>query len=177
MNTDSLVEPEYLFNRLLSGIRAEKLDPLGARKWTGAVKRTLRAMAREIDPNITVYPNDDSSEFLLDLIWLKAARPKVDSNGKIILAVECEWGGVEAAWYDFSKLLYVRSPRKLLVCCLSPKALGVATRQFETDLRDVGGVEPHEKYIIANFGNECAEYRWCDASQPIAFRNGPQEQW
>jgi hypothetical protein len=134
-------------------------------------------MAREIDPEMTVYPNDDSSEFLLDLIWLKAARPELDSNGKIILAVECEWGGADAAWYDFSKLLYVKSPRKLLVCCLSPKALTAATRQFETDLGDVGGVEPHEKYIVVNLGSESPEYRWCDASQPITFRSGPPAQW
>jgi hypothetical protein len=128
-------------------------------------------------PRDLVYPNDDSSEFLLDLIWLKAARPKDDSNGKIVLAVECEWGGAEAAWYDFSKLLYVKSPRKLLVCCLSPKALDAAARSFERDLGDVGGVEPHEKYVLVNFGNEYAEYRWCDASQPITFQSGPQTRW
>ena len=76
MNTDALVEPEYLFSRLLSGIRAERLDPLGARNGRVQFKRTLRAMAHEIDPDVAVYPNDDSSEFLLDLIWLKAATTK-----------------------------------------------------------------------------------------------------
>ena len=115
-----IIEPEHLFHKLLDAIRGEGLDPLGARKWTRAVKNSLRAMARDIDPEIDCCPNETTGEFLLDFIWFKRARSQDPfANGQILLAVECEWGGPNAAWEDFSKLLYIKSPRKLLICSLT----------------------------------------------------------
>lgn len=89
--TDGIVEPDQLYRRLLDGILKEQIPPSGAGVWTRAVKKTLRIIAHEADPLIVVYPNDSGGEFLLDLIWLKPARDDADANGKILLAVECEW--------------------------------------------------------------------------------------
>jgi len=109
---------------------------------------------------------------LLDLIWLSPARGDKDANGRIVLGVECEWGGPDAVWFDFSKLLYIRAARKLLICCLAPKTLQSSIRQFEKDIIDAGGLESQEKYIVINFGDQQAEYWWCELPEPVKFRKG-----
>jgi len=166
-----IVEPDKLFRRLVDGIVQEHLRPV-ASLWTGAVKRVLRTIAHEIDPLIVVYPNNACGGLLLDLIWLKPARDDADGNGKILLAVECEWGGSDAVWFDFSKLLYVRASLKSMVCDLSPKALEKAIHQFEQDIVDTGGLESYEKYVVINFGVEIAEYWWCEPLEPLRFQQG-----
>jgi hypothetical protein len=174
-----IVEPDQLFNRLFDGLAQEHLPRVGAKRWTAAVRKTLKQFARELDRNIVVYySNDSSSEFLVDLMWLKPARDDPDANGKILLAVECEWSSSpDNVWYDFSKLLYVRAPRKLLICCLSPKALKEALQQYAQEIVDAGGLESHEKYIVINFGNQRVEYWWCEPSEPVRFQKGSSRQY
>jgi hypothetical protein len=173
-----IVEPDHLFARLFDGLAKEQLPPLGGSLWTGAVRKALTQFATEIDPHIVVcYSNDNGPEFLLDLIWLKPARDDPDANGMILLAVECEWScRPDDVWYDFSKRLYVRAPRKLLVCCLAPKALKTAVRQFEQDIAEVG-LELCEKYIVVNFGNQRVECWWCEPTEPIRFQKGSNRQY
>jgi hypothetical protein len=116
-DVQQIVEPDQLFNRLFDGVAQEHLPRIGASRWTAAVRKSLERFAKEIDRGIVVYYSKESShEFLLDLIWLKPARGDRDANGKILLAVECEWSNsLDKVWYNFSKLLYVRAPRKLLI--------------------------------------------------------------
>ena len=174
-----VVEPDHLFARLFQGLAEEQLPRYGGRRWTGAVRKTLKQFACEIDRNIVVsYSNNSGPEFLLDLIWLKPARDDPDANGRILLAVECEWSSrPDDVWYDFSKLLYVRAPRKLLICCLSPKALKEAIRQFTQDIIDAGGLESCEKYIVINFGNQRVECWWCEPPEPVKFQKGSNRQY
>ena len=174
-----ILEPDDLFGRLFDGLAQEQLPPLGGRRWTGAVRKTLERFAHEIDPNIVVYySNDNGPEFLLDVFWLKPARNDPDANGEILLAVECEWSdSSDNVWYDFSKLLYVRAPRKLLICCLSPKAIKEAIPQFTQDIVDAGGLESSEKYIVINFGNQHVEYWWCEPPEPVRFHQGSKRKY
>ncbi len=175
--TGGIVEPDELFGRMCDGVTKAHLPPTGGRLWTGAVKKTLRRFAREIDRGIDVYSSDRHDEFLLDVVWLKPARGDAGANGRILLAVESEWGGFDAVWYDFSKLLYVRAPRKVLISCLPPKTLKEAIRQFEQDIVDAGGMESHEKYIVINFGPQRVECWWCGPPSPVRFRKGPQREY
>lgn len=175
--TKGIVEPDQLFRRLFDGVK--HLPPTGGRLWTGAVKKTLRAFAQETDRAPVVYPDRGNPEFLLDVVWLKPAREDArEGNGRIVLAVESEWSSsFDEVWCDFSKLLYVKAPRKVLICDLSPKMIQEALRQFEQDIIDAGGLEAQEKYIVINFGNQYAECWSCGSPEPVRFQKGPRRRY
>ncbi|MCB9881126.1 MAG: hypothetical protein H6834_04990 [Planctomycetes bacterium] len=94
--------------------------------WTRFV---LEGMSSDLPEGVVAYPKyaEDGSrrgEFLVDLVWSVDAGPGQDPSqwknyAGLILALECEWGGTEEAfWEDFAKLVDVRAKYRVFVGAL-----------------------------------------------------------
>ena len=85
-------------------------DPSASGKsWTKAVKSRLERIGKASNLLTCCYSVGHEVEWLLDLLWID---PK---DGRIVLAVEAEWGESDQIEADFAKLLSIKAYRKLLL--------------------------------------------------------------
>jgi hypothetical protein len=104
------IDPKALATEVISAVRSQKSD--SSPDWTRAVKEVLRRCGEERDFAVhTALRGREKQhyEWLLDLLWCNR------TTGSVSLAVESEWGGEEDVLYDFSKLLVMKAPLKLMV--------------------------------------------------------------
>jgi hypothetical protein len=105
------IEPDVLARTLVHEL-AQAVQLQGSQAdWTGILKEILRNMGKKLNHVVSPDPEgEEPKQFLLDLLWWKN-KDVMD----IVLAVESEWGKREDVWFDFGKLMVVKSPLKLMV--------------------------------------------------------------
>jgi hypothetical protein len=111
----SAEQARNLANELVEFLKSEIRDTQHQDEWTQRNLRLLREFTRAIEAESypsakDASPGQKAKQFLWDFI---AYKPKKG----VLLAVETEHEDKEhSILYDFEKLLYVRSPVKLMMC-------------------------------------------------------------
>jgi hypothetical protein len=139
------IDPIMVADKLISNLR--KL-PDGRRIRTPAVQKVLRDLADKQD--YLVYPGDDGSGWLLDLIWLHR------ETGAIHLATESEWGNQDEVLCDFQKLLCVKSPLKIMVYWAKRSFVS----EFEKYMQDFDEHLEGENYVLIEFAPEPPDHAY-----------------
>jgi len=103
------IDPKTIATEIINAVRREKDSSPG---WTRAVKEALWRCGEE--RGLSVYtglrlPEKQSYEWLLDVVWYNRITCSVS------LAVESEWGNEGDVLDDFSKLLVVKAPLKVMI--------------------------------------------------------------
>jgi len=108
---------------------------------TGWTKRNIEVLQRFADRERLVSSPDkrngkDEKQFLWDFVAYKA-------NRGLVLVAESEWANKtkdrEAFQHDFEKLLYVRSPVKLMICWAKSKEKAEKLRGWVSELMRPSG--------------------------------------
>jgi len=143
------IECPDLAKRIVGYVRSQNPDENNCRGWTNSVKAALRDIGHEL--NFEVYPEPQGGEFLLDVIWYSEA-------GGIELAAESEWHTKPAeVLADFQKLVYVKSPVKVMIYWVESHArggervLGEMVGYMEKYNKHLAG----EEYLFVAFGRRC----------------------
>lgn len=107
--------------RLVTHIRSKLPDTTLRSDWTKVNLDVLKSFSFFSEPEVSCYPagegKDRRPEFLYDFIAYSQAKG-------ILLAAESEWlnRNISEIKHDFEKLLYVRSPLKLMMCRVESEA-------------------------------------------------------
>ncbi len=116
------------------------------RCWTKCVYETCRDLEKEKD--YEVYCSDGKrgfGEYLLDIVFFNKCSYLAD------LAIECEWGDCSAIAYDFEKLLWIKSPLKLMICDPQDRR-GDPLPVVHQKLRRYTEHQAGEEYVVINVG-------------------------
>lgn len=105
------IDTKTIATEIIKAVRQPEIKDCSP-AWTRAVKEALCRCGEE--RNFDVYtglrrPGKDTYEWLFDLVWHDR------TTGSVSLAVESEWGDEGDVLDDFSKLLVVKAPLKVMV--------------------------------------------------------------
>jgi len=140
------IEPIIVANKIISFIR--ELPDDGKVIRTAGVKTLLDKLANKKD--YLVYPSDDGSAWMLDLIWF------LKDHTAIHLAVESEWGNQEQVLFDFQKLLCVKSPLKIMVYFAKRSFVG----DFEKYMQEFDQHLEGENYLLIEFAPDPPDHAY-----------------
>jgi hypothetical protein len=105
------VDPRVLTTEIINAVRRPDLSDRSP-AWTKAVKEVLCRLGQDrgLDVHTALRrPEKQHYEWLFDLVWYNPA------TGSVSLAVESEWGDEGDVLDDFSKLLVVKAPLKVMI--------------------------------------------------------------
>ena len=160
-DTDFLIRPDELARRLLREVRGRNLDPNKDSLWTDAVMESLNKIAVDVrkpprnlskDQLQTLHTSTRTGvhEFLLDYMWWY--HDPDTGKQSCALAVESEWGDVQAVEDDFEKLLAFKSPIKMMIFSSHWRKTGDdLVGRIEECLRFYGRHEKGEVYLLVDF--------------------------
>ena len=140
-----------LGRQLIDSVRAKRLPYADHSGSKAAVFEVLGNIGRGRGFQVFHGPcsglSTDGCEFLLDLIWYS-------ETGGIEMGAECEWMGADDVYYDFRKLVYVKSTLKILVYWVSRDVDdGEGVRQrIERYLEQYSRHAAGEQYLFVEFG-------------------------
>ncbi len=101
---------DSISRELVRGFSYDLGDPKASTKsWKRAIKSSLERIGKARGLIVCGNGVGYAVEWLLDLLWID---PK---DGRIVLAVETEWGESDQIEADFAKLLSIKAYRKLLL--------------------------------------------------------------
>lgn len=139
---NSAFEIKQSAERLVKFLRENIQDTAGRPEWSERNFNLLRKFTADYDA--ANFPSDKEKEFLWDFVAY------INGRG-ILLAAESEWNSEpHEIEKDFEKLLYVRSPLKLMLCRMSTEeqAEGIRTRLSYFAARTCTEFSPAEVFIL-----------------------------
>lgn len=139
------IDPKVLATEIIGAVRQPDLSDRSP-AWTKALKEVLCRLGQ--DKGFDVHtalrrPEKQHYEWLFDLVWYNRA------TGSVSLAVESEWGDEGDVLDDFSKLLVMKAPLKVMVHFAYK---GSFVERFENEYLDV--FDHHvkgEQYLLVEF--------------------------
>ena len=91
-------------------------------------------------------PDKQTTEFLLDLCWLKDSPSEL----RLALGLESEWNSKEHVLYDFGKLLQTKATIKVMISALSHQQMTEALNEMIGMIDRLRPRYPEETYLLIN---------------------------
>jgi len=154
---------ENILKEHLAKIPKEKLD--GKSDWTSAVKKCLLEIADEYGlssschlslPIHKKYKKHDNHEWLCDVMLYIATPEKIE---EVILCAESEWNtDVDEVFFDFSKLLVIKSRYHLMIHNMSKKSGSLEEMENYIDNSKVCKKE-EETYFFVSYAKDKFDFK------------------
>ena len=128
--------------------------------WTTRIKDALCQLGHNV--NCVVSANgceaaDDNTEWLFDMIWWAGSN---DNFEELILAMECEWSLSEyEIWWDFNKLLVVRSKYRVFIFNRSnDELIKNMFDQFKEAIKNFKSSNFGDRYLLAGYSSNKVDF-------------------